>query len=137
MKNPLRALVVEDDFLLAEMLVDALVKLGCEVLGSAANVDDGVRLAGESTCDFAIVDLDLRGEMAFPIFDRLRDRGIPCLMATGAFPVDIPEQYRATMRLSKPYDLRELHCALALLVPGFDLPRQMEGSDAGSKPASH
>ena len=134
--NPLRALVIEDDFLLAEMLADALVKLGCKVLGSAVSVEDGVRLAGEIMCDFAIVDLDLRGEMAFPIFDRLHARGIPCLMATGAFPVDIPEPYRATMRLSKPYDLRELHRALGLLVPGFDFPRQVKGPEAGAKPAS-
>jgi DNA-binding response OmpR family regulator len=127
MKSPLRAIVVEDEFMLAEILADALVTLGCEVLGSAANVDDGVRLAGESQCDFAIVDLNLKGKMAFPVLDRLHDRGIPCLMATGAFAEDIPPRYLGAARLSKPYDIRELQRALGLLMPGFEFSRRSDG----------
>ena len=124
MRNSPRAIVIEDDFLLSEILVDALVKLGCEVLGSASNVGDGVQLAGESVCDFAIVDLRLKGKMAFPVLDRLRNRGVPFLMATGTFTEDIPPSYLAAVRLTKPYDLHELQNALGLLLPGFDVPRE-------------
>lgn len=119
MKNSLRAIVIEDDFLLADMLADVLLKLGCEVLGCASNVGDGVQLAGESLCDFAIVDLDLKGIMAVPILDRLRDRGVPFLVATGAFAEDIPPPYLDAPRLSKPYDLREMQRALGLLMPDW------------------
>ena len=135
MKNSLRAIVVEDDFLLAENLVDVLVKLGCTVSGSASSVVDGVRLAGESRCDFAIVDFDLRGEMAIPVLDRLRDRGIPFLVATGVFAGDIPPPYADAARLSKPYDLRELRRALDLLAAGFDTARQSEGLSINSNSA--
>ncbi|MEO8986771.1 MAG: response regulator [Rhodanobacter sp.] len=133
MKDSLRAIVIEDDFLLAQVLVDALASLGCKVLGSASNVADGVHLATESRCDFAIVDLDLKGQIALPVLDRLRGRGIPFLVATGAFSEDIPAPYVDAMRLSKPYNLRELKQALALLVPGFDLPSK---PGRGSMPAS-
>ena len=135
MRDSLRAIVVEDDFLLAEILVDVLINLGCKVLGSAWNVVDGVRLAGESRCDFAIVDLDLNGRTAIPVLDRLRDRGIPFLVATGAFAEDIPASYVDAARLSKPYDLRELKHALGLLVPGFELLRQSEGHSINSSAA--
>ncbi|HEV7121950.1 MAG TPA: response regulator [Rhodanobacter sp.] len=135
MKSPLRAIVVEDEFMLAEILADALATLGCEVLGSAANVDDGVRLAGESLCDFAIVDLNLKGKMAFPVLDRLHERGIPYLMATGAFAEDIPQRYLGAARLSKPYDVRELQRALGQLMPGFDFPRRSEGRTMNSNVA--
>jgi DNA-binding response OmpR family regulator len=108
MNRPLRAIVIEDDFLLSEALKDGLESIGCQVQAQAANLHDGLLIAAGQTCDFAIVDLDLMGEMAFPVLDTLHDRGIPFVMATGAFPEEIPTKHASAPRLSKPYNLREL-----------------------------
>ena len=115
MTEPLRAIVIEDDFLLIESLRDGLAKLGCEVLACSASLGEGLQLAGDSDCDFAIVDLNLKGELAGPVLDRLEDRGVPFLLATGAYEADIPARHVDAPRLSKPYDLRELEQSIKRL----------------------
>ncbi|MEO6925059.1 MAG: response regulator [Rhodanobacter sp.] len=115
MNNPLRAIVIEDQYLLAEAVSDALLKLGCDVLGSAGTVEGGLQLLESHACDFAVVDLDLHGEISSPILDLLCSRGIPFLLATGVFPEDIPNRHRGAVRLTKPYDMHEIRHALGIL----------------------
>ena len=115
MSEPLRAIVIEDKYLLAETLVDVLRKLGCQILGSAGSVGDAMNLVADSSCDFALVDLSLKGEWAFSVLDRLQDRGIPFLLATGAFIDDIPARHVAAIRVSKPYDMHDIRRALCLM----------------------
>lgn len=121
MNNPLRAIVIEDQYLLAEAVSDALLKLGCDVLGSAATVDGGLQLLQSRACDFAVVDLDLQGQISSPILDLLCDRGIPFLLATGMFPEEIPDRHRGAVRLIEPYDMHEIRHALGILASTSDL----------------
>ncbi|MEO8746124.1 MAG: response regulator [Rhodanobacter sp.] len=118
MSGDLRAIVIEDDFLLSETLGDALKKVGCVVVAQAASVADGLQIARNTRCDFAVVDLHLKGRMAYPILDVLQERGIPLLMATGLLREEIPARYADTARLSKPYDMHELRGAIDELVRG-------------------
>lgn len=108
----LRAIIIEDDFLLAEALRDGLKSIGCEVHAQASNVRDGLQVVADTPCDFAVVDLHLNSEMAFPILDLLLLHSIPFLMATGAFADEIPERHANAPRLSKPYDMHELKQAI-------------------------
>lgn len=108
MNNPLRVIVIEDDYLLSATLKDGLERIGCTVLAQAANLRDGMLLTANTACDFAVVDLDLKGEMAFPLLDQLHELGIPFVMATGAYPGEVPARHANAPRLSKPYNLQEL-----------------------------
>lgn len=121
MNNPLRAIVIEDQYLLAEAVSDALLKLGCDVMGSAATVDGGLQLLQSRACDFAVVDLDLQGQISSSILDLICDRGSPFLLATGMFPEDIPDRHRDALRLTKPYDMHEIRRALGILASTSDL----------------
>ncbi|HVG48940.1 MAG TPA: hypothetical protein VM899_12510 [Rubellimicrobium sp.] len=50
--------------------------------------------------------------MVFPLADRLRERGIPILLATGYECSGIPEPYASLPCLEKPLDVRQVALAL-------------------------
>jgi CheY-like chemotaxis protein len=107
-----RVLVVEDDYFLADDLVGALRETGLEVVGPVGTLEDAQRLVDEERIDCAILDLNLRGEMAFPVADRLGEAGIPFVFATGYSRAAVPERFRDVPHVEKPFDPARL---LALL----------------------
>jgi AmiR/NasT family two-component response regulator len=57
-----RALIVEDEFLIAESLKAQLENIGYDVCGIAATADKAVALAIEHEPDFVLMDVRLDGE---------------------------------------------------------------------------
>ncbi len=105
-----RILVAEDEYLLADDLRGALVDAGAEVLGPVPSVEQAAGLLGaESVIDFALLDVNLRGEMVFEIADALKERGIPFAFVTGYDRSAIPERYADVRIFDKP--LRPEHVA--------------------------
>ena len=78
-----RVLLVEDEFLIALEIADALESAGAEVLGPHVTLGNARQAALEEPADLAILDIDLRGEEVFPAAEQLRKRGIPFLFYTG------------------------------------------------------
>ena len=79
-----RILVVENEFLLGMELEETLRWLGCEVVGPARTLMEAMRLAAtERILHVAILDVNLGGEMVFPVADQLASRGVPIIFATG------------------------------------------------------
>ena len=104
-----RILVVEDEYMMADDLQYDLEKAGAEVIGPVPSVADALRLlATEEVIDGAILDVNLRGEKAYPVADVLRERGIPFVLATGYETWSLPEAYKDVPRCEKPVDLRHL-----------------------------
>lgn len=60
-ERPLRALVVEDEFVVATTLRLHLEALGCEVVGVARRADPGVEMAHELRPDLVVMDIGLPG----------------------------------------------------------------------------
>ena len=108
----LRVMVFEDDFLLAGTLADVLGRLGCTVVRCIAALDQAMEAARTENCDFAVVDLQLQGVMAYPLLDCLAQRGIPCIIASCQSRQDIPPRYMSMPAISKPYTTRELRRAI-------------------------
>ena len=99
----LRVLVVEDNLLLAEVTKFLLEDSGCRVVGPAGWLERGLELAGHEPLDGAILDINLHGEMSFPIAEVLRTRGVPFVFVTGYEDRSIvPMAYRSAPRLDKP-----------------------------------
>jgi len=99
----MRILVVEDEYLLADDLRDTLVEAGAEVLGPVPSVNDAQALiAAEAKIDAAVLDINLRGEMVFPVADALRARGVPFAFATGYDEWALPERFAGSPRVEKP-----------------------------------
>lgn len=76
------ALVIEDDFLIAQEASDILLDLG---VGRVLFVPDRLAFVGVLTeqIEFAVVDLMLNGELCYDVVAELQRRGIPFIYFTG------------------------------------------------------
>jgi CheY-like chemotaxis protein len=107
-----KILVVEDEFLVAMMIADMLTDLGHDVIGTAMNLAAAVQKSLSLPVDFAILDVNLNGELSYPAADALAARGIPFVFATGYSSKGLQEQYKGVPRLQKPFDLKTLEKAV-------------------------
>lgn len=107
-----RVLIIEDESLLTMLLQDFLEDMACEVAATASRFPDALAKAQSLSFDVAILDVNLDGDQTFPIAERLRDRGIPYLFATGYGNVGIPEHLRVMPVLQKPFRRSDLELAL-------------------------
>jgi CheY-like chemotaxis protein len=107
-----RLLIVEDEYLIRLLLEDMLVELGCSIAAVASNLDDGKQAAQTAQIDLAVLDVNIDGEQVFPIADILRDRKIPFIFITGYGARGLPDQYRDSPALQKPFQARDLETAL-------------------------
>ena len=109
-----RVLVVEDEYVLAEDLRQELEDQGAEVLGPVPSVEDAlVLLAANPAPDTAVLDLNLGGEMVFPLADALEARAIPFVFLTGYEQWTWGEHHAGVPRLQKPVNMRNVAQALA------------------------
>ena len=112
-----RALVVEDEIMVAMYVEDLLTELGFEVAGIATGLDQALPLAREGSFDFAVLDINLAGQLSFPVADVLRARGIPFLFASGYGSKGLSEDYRSAIRIQKPFVSRDLAQAITKMAP--------------------
>lgn len=104
----LRILVVEDEFLVALSLEEDLRAAGCEVIGPFSDLASATEAARTEKFDFALLDVNLRGEKVFTVADDLQARGIKFVLLSGYGKMDLPDRFRAAPRVAKPYDPRQL-----------------------------
>lgn len=81
--RPCRVLIVEDEYLLADDLDRLLDRAGATVVGPAATEADALALLAEESVDCAVLDINLRGEMVYPLATALRARKVPFLFVSG------------------------------------------------------
>jgi len=108
-----RALIVEDEIMVAMYVEDLLTELGFEVAGLATALEQALPLAREGEFDFAVLDINLAGRVSFPIADVLRERGIPFLFASGYGSKGMRDDYRSAVRIQKPFLGHDLAQAIA------------------------
>jgi CheY-like chemotaxis protein len=109
----LRVLVAEDRSLIAAQVAGALRRAGCTVVGPVATLPSALAIArGSEAVDAAVLDIDLRGEPAYPVAEALRARGVPFLFLTGFGALVIPDPWRDAPRLEKPFAPPALLAAL-------------------------
>ena len=107
-----RVLVAEDEFLVYLALEEELRANGFDVVGPFTTVADVNATIRNEPIDCALLDINLGGEMIFPVADELAARNIPFVFLSGYASVAVPERYRAVAKLDKPYDPAKLLAAL-------------------------
>jgi CheY-like chemotaxis protein len=97
-----RVLVVEDEYLVAMDVSAYLEAAGAHVVGPASSVHAALEALEGAELDGAILDLNLRGEMAYPVADALTARGIPFVFTTGYGARTVPARFADVKRCEKP-----------------------------------
>lgn len=108
-------LVVEDAWPVAKALKGLLERLGMNVLGPAATTAEARRLLAEVSPVVALVDVNLRGEMAWGLIDDLHEQGVEMVVISG-YPLVGDPHGRPLCCLQKPYETTELIGALHSIV---------------------
>jgi len=103
-----RILVVEDNFLLAEILCEFLDESGCITVGPAARVSAALLLCANNNLDGALLDINLGKETCFGIADRLTEQEVPFMFLSGYDDYIVPDRFRDIPKLGKPYDRAEI-----------------------------
>jgi DNA-binding NtrC family response regulator len=103
-----RVLLVEDEYYIADDLSRAVSGAGAEVLGPYATTSRATDAIAKERFDCAIIDLNLRGESAVPIAERLLELSIPFAIATGYGSHAVPPHLSHVLRVEKPFDPRIL-----------------------------
>jgi hypothetical protein len=107
-RNLMKVMVLEDNVLTADMIAEALAAEGCLVVGPIGSLDEGMDVASAAELTGALLDIDLRGELSFPIAYRLREQGVPFAFISAYPDIVLPPDLRNALRFSKPFTPWEL-----------------------------
>jgi DNA-binding response OmpR family regulator len=105
-------LVVEDEPLIAMMLEDFLESLGHSVSATCESVSEALVEADKGGFDIAILDVNLKGESVWPVAERLHDKRIPFVLATGGHVDPPPAKFANVPVIEKPYTVDRVTPAL-------------------------
>ncbi len=113
--NGHRILVLEDDDMIAEILVEFLQDAGAQVIGPFSWVDEAVDFVESCAdrLDGAVLDLNLHGRKSYPVADALISRSVPFVFATGYGAGTIEPRYLQYPRCEKPFSQTAVIAALA------------------------
>lgn len=112
----LNVMVVEDEAIVSFMIEDMLLDRGCTAVWHASSVDEALNLLASRQPDLAVLDVNLGGELVFPVAKRLETAGIPFVFATGYGRNGILKDWADHAIVHKPYDGNTLAGALAALL---------------------
>lgn len=106
----LHILVVEDEYMVAELLTLMLENLGCVVIGPFPDAASGVAGIRNNIIDGAVLDANLGGGMtSAPVAAALQAASLPFMVATGYGSLALADEVldRAP-RITKPFNDEEL-----------------------------
>ena len=110
-----RILVVEDDYLVAQILIDLLEDAGAQVIGPVGWIEEALALieGDHQQFDGAVLDVNLHGKKSYPVADALAARSVGFVFTTGYDSGVIEDKYRRYPRCEKPFSQPALLAALA------------------------
>lgn len=107
-----RILLVEDEPLVAMMMSQIINDLGADVLGPFGTLQEALD-ANVDQLDAALLDVNVAGELIYPLAERLARAGTPMVFLTGYDAKSIDQRFLESGVLTKPIDEAELASCLA------------------------
>lgn len=127
-----RVLLVEDESMIAMLIEDMLLDLGCEVV-VAMRLDQALAQVHGRAFDLAVLDVNLGEARSYPVADLLAERGTPFMFATGYGLEGLEKAYQTVPVVQKPYQRAQLQHLLEHLLT---CPvRLQKSATAGAQPA--
>lgn len=113
-----RILIVEDEAMISMLIEDMVLDFGSEIVGPAARLDHALTLALQAEIDVGLLDINVDGSVVYPVADVLRFRGIPFIFVTGYDFKALPERFRGSPMLSKPFSYQHFTDTLRSVLAG-------------------
>ncbi len=110
---PVRVLLVEDEYFIADDLRRELEECGAGIVGPTSSVHGAFDILNRGTpFDAAVLDVSLQDEDVWPFARALRDRFIPFVFATGYDNAVVPPDLCGAPLFRKPVDVPALAAAV-------------------------
>ena len=95
--------------MMIRMLLEGMLDdLGHTVAGEAGEINEAMALAEQAEFDVALLDVNLNGRPITPVVEILVARGVPFVFASGYGKRGVPEAYRGSPTLQKPFQVEAL-----------------------------
>jgi two-component sensor histidine kinase/CheY-like chemotaxis protein len=121
-----RLLLVEDEPLVAMMMSQVIRDLGGEVVGPFGSMAEVVEESIESI-DAAVLDVNVAGQLVYPLADRVASLHKPMVFLTGYDAKSVDPRFADSPILTKPIDERELAAVLADMFEGSRVASALAG----------
>lgn len=108
-------MVVEDNFLVATLIVEILESAGWQVIGPIAQLATALDAAASEGFDAAVLDVNLGGQAVYPVAEMLDARRVPFVFVTSYGREALPALFCGRPHLGKPFAPRELIATVARL----------------------
>jgi CheY-like chemotaxis protein len=112
----LKVLVVEDESIISFLIEDLATDLGASEVWHAASVAAALTLLAARRPDAAVLDVNLGGEPAHAVAERLESLAVPFVFATGYGREGVPPQWTGRPVLQKPFPIEALGEALGAVL---------------------
>jgi CheY-like chemotaxis protein len=109
--DPLRGasiLIAEDNPYIASALEEMMIEQGILVIGLARTVKEALKLCEAPKIDLALLDVNLGDEKIDPVAERLAARLTPFVFATAYGRSGVPEAFRNSPIVEKPFLIEEM-----------------------------
>jgi CheY-like chemotaxis protein len=99
-----RVLIVEDDHLVADIIVAMVEDAGGCVVGPFSTMIDALaNLDYSRAIDAAVLDIGLGSEVSYPLANALKVTQIPFVFLTGRDKSELPDAHAQSSYLQKPF----------------------------------
>jgi DNA-binding NtrC family response regulator len=102
-------LLLEDDLLLAMDMEDHLLQTGHKIVGPFGRIADAMDAIPRNDLAGAIVDLNLHGELSFPVIEMLQQHAVPVIVCSGYAELpEVKSRLDGLPMLPKPWNAQKL-----------------------------
>jgi PAS domain S-box-containing protein len=107
-----RVLVVEDEALVAMAIRESLDAIGYAVVGPCSNITEAMVALRHNRVDAAVLDINLGGDLVYPLADILVAENIPFVFVTGYGNEELDSRFASVPILQKPIEAQALQAVL-------------------------
>jgi PAS domain S-box-containing protein len=111
-----RVLIVEDEPLLWMDMEASLTEVGCQIRGPAGTLEKARQMIASVDCDAALLDANLAGQSVDSLAVALTQRNIPFAFVTGHGREALPQGFRESIVLGKPFSKDQLRSVVQALL---------------------
>lgn len=104
-----KILLVEDNFGIARSLALLFKRYGADIVGPAGTLDDALSIVTQDAgIDGAVLDINVRDQLVYPVADALREQCVPMVFVTGYDETFVSPRYADIPCMLKPWNAERL-----------------------------